>query len=568
MGMDPFSAIGLAGNIVAFLDVGHKLLKGANNIHSAASGATADNESLASMALRLNATLPELQSRTCSMPPHSEHEKALVELAEECNDTSDALLELLAELRFECIDRLNQLVEYGESTQAELASIGDNMKVLQTGLETSIVSTQAKQSVRHVLSLSTHATSKAHQETFDWILEDGEDIDHDSKVMEARDDFIKWLMSGSGIFHISGKPGAGKSTLLKYVYRHKKTREHLKIWSHAKKLVLGSFFFWNPGSDFQKKLKGLVRGILHSLLSDSPDLIPMVFPDQWAATATLPSITFDYHEEIEECLKRLITLDKAYIEHKFAVFVDGLDEFEGNHSEMINLLLDWAASQPQDVKICVSSREWNVFRDAFQNSPKLRLQDVTRSDMATLVRDRLDSNKTFSALGSETLRCGFQDQIVDKAEGVFLWVALVLRDVEEGLLAGDSLAQLVARVDSLLTELEDLFLHLFNSIHRVDREVYAILTVAVHTQSEEWPLFRFSLLEEYLADSQFAMKWPMERIPDSFVGERLERVQRKIYGKAKGLLEVSKTKDPTRASMNGAERTVRLIHRAIGWHPN
>jgi hypothetical protein len=40
----------------------------------------------------------------------------------------------------------------------------------------------------------------AHQETFDWIFEPGNETG-----------FAEWLKSGSGIYWINGKPAAGKS---------------------------------------------------------------------------------------------------------------------------------------------------------------------------------------------------------------------------------------------------------------------------------------------------------------------------------------------------------------------
>jgi hypothetical protein len=285
-------------------------------------------------------------------------------------------------------------------------------------------------------------------------------------------------------------------------------KERLEEWSGSKKLVFVKFFFWKPGSDLQTKFKGLAHGLLYSLMSASPDLIPMVFPTQWVETSASWTIHFGSHEEIEHTFTHLISLDRAFLEHRFVLFIDGLDEFEGNHAEMLKLLFDWTSCRPDDLKICASSREWSVFQDAFHGLPKLRLQDVIRADMTVLVRDRLASNTTFSALGSDNSRSSFQDQVVDKAEGVFLWVALVLRDVEEGLLSGDTLTQLVAKVNSLPGELEDLFQYLFDSIHRTDqKEIYTILAIAIRRHSRNWLLFRIGLVEDYLRDLGFAMRW-------------------------------------------------------------
>jgi hypothetical protein len=132
---------------------------------------------------------------------------------------------------------------------------------------------------------------------------------------------------------------------------------------------------------------------------------------------------------------------------------------------------------------------------------------VTRDDRTQLVRDRLDNNKDFLSLGPKAPPQEIQEVIVEKGEGVFLWLTLVFRNVAEGLLSGDTLTQLTTKVNSLPSELDDRFRHLLSSIHRVDqKEVYTIFAIAA--QTDFWPVVRFALVEEYLQDSGFAMKWP------------------------------------------------------------
>ncbi|KAK4443244.1 hypothetical protein QBC34DRAFT_213162 [Podospora aff. communis PSN243] len=635
--MDPLSAIGLAGNIFTFIDIGQKVLKSANAIYSTASGATAENERLNAMSFRLNATLSELQSRAYKASG-AKHQEGLATLAEECKETSQDLQLLLLRLRsrnpgsrlssvraalkdwwkadekralqqrldghmrelelflssstsLECINSLNDIIKQGAASQAELLSLGENIKALHAALQTDSVEAQPIEGLRNVLELSQHATVRvrqkrvldglrfdhmsdrfddvktAHEKTFGWILGGDSDQDHDPNVTKARDDFIDWLCHGSRIFHIQGKPGAGKSTLMKYVCRHEKTAQYLKGWAGDKNLVLGKFFFWKPGSNLQKQLKGLIRGLLYSIMSASPDLIPVVFPDQWAATLTSPTIHFDGHEEIQQIFARLTSLDAVYREHKLVLFIDGLDEFEGDHAEllgMLKLFLDWTASRLEDLKICASSREWAVFQEAFGVFPKLRLQDVTRTDILTFVGDRLSKNDLFPTLGNEALRQRFLESIVEKAEGVFLWVALVLGDVEEGLLSGDNLARLTAKVNALPSELEDLILLLFNSIHPADRkEVYAILTLTDNLHN--WPLLQTTFVEDYLEDAEFAMRLSIGPSQSEMIQERLKRARRKIYGKGKGLVEIGGPRSRPRPSslQHGADQEVRLFHRSI-----
>jgi hypothetical protein len=88
--MDLLAAVGLAGNIFTFVDIGHKVLKSANTIYSAASGATAENERLNTMSFRPNAALSELQSRVCKAP-RRKHQEGFARLAEECKEASHEL---------------------------------------------------------------------------------------------------------------------------------------------------------------------------------------------------------------------------------------------------------------------------------------------------------------------------------------------------------------------------------------------------------------------------------------------------------------------------------------------
>ncbi|KAL4908357.1 hypothetical protein BDW74DRAFT_175046 [Aspergillus multicolor] len=386
--------------------------------------------------------------------------------------------------------------------------------------------------------------------------------DISDEMSHARDTLVEWLTHGSKIYHVSGKPGSGKSTLMKYLWGHEHTRQYLEKWAETKVLVLSKYFFWKPGSSLQKSLKGLVRGLLFSIVSVAPKLIPVIFPKQWDTTLTSANIAFDSHAEIHQAFLALINCDEAYVGHKFALFIDGLDEFEGNHAEMVKLLLHWADLQPDNVKICVSSRDWAVFHDLFQPFPRIRLHELTRHDILKVVKSTLDTNQNCLEMGLNGEK--LQRQIVQKSAGVFLWVTLILRDVEEGLRSGDSLAVLEAKIDSLPTELEDLFWQLLKQIHRVDqRDAYATLTVALQCPNN-WPMIRFVFLEDYLKEPEFAMSKNWGSTDRSDVTERLEKFPRKIYGKFKGLLEVGAAgRKPSMSDDLTFKHTVKLTHRSI-----
>ncbi|KAF4499447.1 small s [Fusarium agapanthi] len=645
--MDPFTAIGLAGNILTFIDIGFRLVSQTKGIYDSKSNSTAQNDSLSVMTTRFTTTMADMQSKIPS-GNLSNDEMALKELVTECSSISDELQNLLADLkakkpnsirssmkatlrdwskkkekddlhkrlessrqqldlllstmtRFESLERLNQLLEYGQSNEAEITSLHRNIDALRSGLQVKFLSPEALEQVREVVSLSDRATLKvresciltalrfdlmderyddvaeAHDKTFEWIFDpsncDGDDrLLHSSDItsyrpMErsgARDKFVDWIKHGNGIFHISGKPGSGKSTLMKYLCRREETKRHLDTWAADKFLVFGKFFFWNPGTTLQKSLRGLIRGLLYSILSNAPELIPLAFPKHWDATLSKIIVTFDSSDDIILAFTDLICRDEVYRNHKLVFFIDGLDEFQGDHAALIKELLRWTSTRPTGVKICVSSREWPIFQEAFKTFPSFRLHELTRSDVSQIVRDRLKNNDTYQKLAAPGELAHFESNLVDRSDGVFLWLKLILQDIEDGLLSGDRLSQLQNKVKALPTELNDLFQHLLNSIHPCDRkEAYLILSVALECPPD-WPIFRISFLENYIENRDFVLSQLIEQLEDDQITDRLERTRKKIYGKCKGLLEIQLVHlDQERQIDQTLKESVKFTHRSI-----
>jgi hypothetical protein len=358
------------------------------------------------------------------------------------------------------------------------------------------------------------------------------------RMTQARDCFVDWLEHGEGIFHIAGKPGSGKSTLMKYLCRQRQTEQHLKLWAGNDALVLAKFFFWKPGSSLQKSLKGLVRGLLYCLLSESPDLIPTAFPVQWDMSSYREKIGFE-QQEIQAAFEKIISSQQAHRGYKFAFFIDSLDEFEGNHAELIRKLHKWTKTF-QHVKICVSSREWAIFQESFEDCPKWKLQDLTYSDIQRFVRDCFRDRELTTRLG-DTSSTKLEDEIIHRCEGVFLWASLILRHIEDGISNGDSVQDLLGKIKSLPNELEAMFQGLLDTINRSDRKLaYAMLKLALFSVSSypECLLIHYSFLEEYLNDRNFATMSSLSFLTEEEISTRHKRTRKRIYGMCKGFLEV------------------------------
>ncbi|CZR70076.1 uncharacterized protein PAC_19977 [Phialocephala subalpina] len=325
------------------------------------------------------------------------------------------------------------------------------------------------------MSSRYEAVLEAYPETFEWVFQ--------SSVQEqlSWSNLSDWLQTGTGVYWINGKAGSGKSTLMKHIFDDARTQQYLTAWAEDAKLspnapeigplCIASFFFWNSGSSEQKSQTGLLRCLLHQILLKIPELIPIAFPAQYA-TAYSKSLGHDFRDlkgaSIRWPLSQLMValnciIEQNSISFKLCLLIDGLDEFDGDHEEMARLFK--VLAQSTKVKICLSSRPWQVFKDSFRNCPKLQLQDLTYLDIHTYVNGKFDQSEAFQRLSRENPASAHLliQEIVQKAAGVFLWVRIVVKSLIQGINNRDDIYILQQRLRLLPTELEPLYNHIFNA---------------------------------------------------------------------------------------------------------
>lgn len=430
---------------------------------------------------------------------------------------------------------------------------------------------------------------EAHTQTFKWLLEDEnscsisiptadtddpwfdgirQDLEESRHSRQGiRKDFTNWLLRGNGIFHISGKPGAGKSTLMKYLAESEEVRDHLTTWAHNSELVFASFFFWRHGTDFQKSLQGLLRSLLYSVLDQRPDLARIIFPTQWEAASRSSGKTLHFRlSDIQKAFSILTTTPEVYLKHKFAFFIDGLDEFEGHDDTLIKTLFEWAHSGAENIKICVSSRELPIFQQRFSKSFKFRLHEVTYHDIFLFVYDTLRSNEEVQMMSKPQDAAHLGKLLVRRAEGVFLWVSLALRLVERGLVLEESIKELERSIDVLPSELEHLFQVIFDSIKTERdlikrRKTMRILSLAVdelEVQACTGRLFltHLSFMDDYDRNQDFASHIRGDLDPAGR-DSRLSRCRKQLNGGCRGLLTIRSRVNVVR------KETVALAHRSL-----
>ena len=146
---------------------------------------------------------------------------------------------------------------------------------------------------------------------------------------------------------------------------------------------------------------------------------------------------------------------------RYCFFIDGLDEYEEQDPDLQNKLaqgiLDLAALP--GVKILVASRPEASFIDRFAQCPTLRLQDCTAHDIQHYVTGELRLKTQDSQLDDDD-SAGLSSvarAVVRRANGVFLWVKLVVTDLVVGIQYVASYDELHKKPNGLHDDLNDLF---------------------------------------------------------------------------------------------------------------
>ena len=380
---------------------------------------------------------------------------------------------------------------------------------------------------------------RAHAQTFQWIFNQGSG-------------FREWLRSGTGIFWIAGKPGSGKSTLVKFIAENPKTTNLLTEWAGGHNFVNLSYFI-KAERNRSQLLRSLLWQILQGNSSMSATLIDAFRERQWLreceGSNNMP-INWKF-ADLELLLLR--TIRHAQDGTRLCLFIDGLDRFEGDHVEILTLIRKIASSK--SIKICVSSRPWNNFEDAFGlSSPTFRLQDFTYDDIKNYVQDKLSSDpgvmRIFEAKPQELAE--FREQITRKAAGMFLWVALTLKDLSQTAGHAETVRDLRRRLDDTPVDLYDLFDTMVNRVplsYRQQAVTFLRLSLACQ---EPLPamLYWFAgenhhVEEVYLGTS--SIDWEVPRLHEPIQRDNmaalLAAAQRRIEASCGGMLEVV----PTRA---------------------
>ena len=304
-----------------------------------------------------------------------------------------------------------------------------------------------------------------YERTFRWVLTEG-------SPSETRwDNVLAWLRGtdpNDHIYWISGKPGSGKSSLVGFLDETLNPTHHMHPWVEGELCLQASHYFWNSGdSALQKSAAGMMRTILHELLEQAPDLVPRtVTMRRWrsARAASRLSDSWTYGELRNSLMDCITCIGET---SKVLLLLDGLDEVKDEDDAHDNLvqLVRTVAALPH-VKICVSSRPNPIFMDAFSVHKQLRLQDLTYRDICEYVNGQFERQAQFRNLRQQdATRADFLvEEIIQGADGVFLWVRLVVKQLTRCLRDGSGYISLQRALQEIPRDLDAYFQKMMDSI--------------------------------------------------------------------------------------------------------
>lgn len=389
-----------------------------------------------------------------------------------------------------------------------------------------------------------------HPSTFKWILED------------ESSPLVPWLQSESKLFWIAGKPASGKSTLMKYIITSPKTQKHLSHW-HSDVQVIHHFFY-KPGGGMQNSIEGMLCSLLCQVLDCEQSTINS--DTLFHAMAKKRS----YHDwSRDELSQTLIHLLRPAVNNSFCIFLDGLDEVveELQHNNMRMLLNE--LRKLDNVKICASSREEPSLIHYFSGTEKIRMQDLTRKDIKDLIENHL-SKANIPADSCEKL----VKAIVFKADGVFMWVILVLNSVIRGFESDESDDECMKRINAMPSSLHDLYKEMWtrsevDGIDHTTAILYFDLIIKRSRLNSEFSLVNLFELAVMHANEDWLDSF-FDSADSEPVAQLCEKVRNRIKLKCAGLLDCTSdgrytyARDSTYQSLLVfAKTTVDFTHRTV-----
>ncbi|KAI3323872.1 hypothetical protein HD806DRAFT_522416 [Xylariaceae sp. AK1471] len=236
----------------------------------------------------------------------------------------------------------------------------------------------------------------------------------------------------------------------------KTARENMGLLADGQVVILAYYIDSKNPDPLAGSLEGIVRALLWQLLRQDSRYFEFVLPHFEDMKRSRP--TFEWKSSVlQSMLSEVLSHSDS---QSFWIFLDGLDEYSGDLLDMADILNQWISMCSEKVRICFSSRpEQELLLSINSSVSTLKLEEHTQGDITICATQEIQ--RVSSLLGSDCckhlIKC-----ISTQANGLFMWVRLASRDIVRTCMKGTAIdhKQLLARLDHLPTEVNDLYLQI------------------------------------------------------------------------------------------------------------
>jgi len=227
---------------------------------------------------------------------------------------------------------------------------------------------------------------------------------------------------------------------------------------------------WLKELDLGAKLREVVKDHAAQRMSPEPAAqlsesiqaaLTMVIDNQLRRDRLRLDIQYRWsRERLEDLLRQICEQDIFDLD--LFLFLDALDEYDGRPEFISQFLQDLSeenAFPRTRIRVLFSSRPWPIFQEEFASCPGFPIHDFTQDDIRSYCITNIPNNLKAACDVRQLV-----EDIVSRSRGVFLWVKLVVSDLQRAIADGNSMSTtsdvngwLRQTLDSMPDQLDDYY---------------------------------------------------------------------------------------------------------------
>ena len=351
--------------------------------------------------------------------------------------------------------------------------------------------------------------------TCEWVFDHPEYLNWESKTT-------------SSLLWVSADPGCGKSVLASFLIDKFKSTEFQEVLPSTV-----CFFFFKDDSDEQDNAISAISSILHQLFSAIPHLIKHAL--EWYQIKGKKL----FHE-LRSLWNIFMSATSDASSKKVICVIDGLDERRNpSRDGLFQLLSDFCAKSTRQgeertqLKIILLSRPYSFIEDALYHPLMIRMKmedksDLTGADVELVIRNRVNKFGRKRNIPDQVQK-RLIDRLINYSGQTFLWVSLVLADLESSLRVSEmKLVELISQIPTNLNTMYEKILGKSPSPKDAQKILYIILG-AIRPLSLAEMNIAFVIKPEDQGYEDLELEPTIERTIRNLCGLFVKVVDSKIY---------------------------------------